>query len=129
METSLEKTGGFNKFSLKCSYCGKNEFFDATDQEINQKISMALRNDIHPECRIESEQRKPIVLRPILCSGELSIQSGFSPVIKSGRERIMVDSNVEPVVQSGSPSVQFIDEVKTVESSGGPILQSGFSAS
>ena len=64
LETSLEKTGGFNKFSLTCPYCTKNDFFDAKDNKIkiNPKISKALRNDIPPEYRIENEQRKHIIL-------------------------------------------------------------------
>jgi len=104
-QTNLEKTGDYNKFSLPCPYCGKPKFFDATDQEINQKISNALRNDMNPECRIKSEKQKHIILRPLSISGEPVLQSGFSPVIRSGGESMVVMSGLEPVVQSGFPSV------------------------
>jgi len=127
-QTNLEKTGGFNKFSLPCPYFGKPKFFDATDQEINQKISKALRNDMHPECRIESEQQKPIILRPLSISGEPVSQSGFSPIIRSGGESMIIMSGLKPVVQSGFPSIiQSGEETKVVESSNGNMIQSGYS--
>jgi DNA repair exonuclease SbcCD ATPase subunit len=126
-QTNLEKTGGFNKFSLPCLYCGKPKVYDATDQEINQKISNALRNDMHPKCRIKSEKQKNIILRPLSISGEPVLQSGFSHIIQSGGEPMIVLSGLEPVVQLGVPSIlQSGEETKVFESSGGNMIQSGY---
>ena len=83
---------------------------------------------MHPECRIKSEKQKHIILRPLSISGEPVLQSGFSPIIRSGGEPMIVLSGLESVVQSGFPSInQSGEETKIVESSNGTMIQSGYS--
>ena len=107
-QTNLEKTGGFNKFSLPCPYCGKPKSFDATNKEINQKISKTFGNYMHPECKTKSEQPKHVTLRPVSFSGEPVVQPGFSPTIQSGGETKVAESSGGPVLQSGcSPCYYF----------------------
>ena len=127
-QTNLEKTGGFNKFSLPCPHCRKPMLFDATEPEINQKIKSLFGNYVHSGCRLKNEQPKLVTLIPVSYSGEPVIQSGFSPVIRSGGEPMIVMSGLEPVVQSGFPSIIHSgEETKVVEPSGGTMIQSGYS--
>ena len=102
-KTRLNKTVGFNKFSLPCPSCRKPMLFDITNQETNQKLSKIFGNYMHSECKTKSEQVRHVTLRPVLFSGEPVVQSGFSPIIQS------------------------VGETKVAESSGGPVLQSGYS--
>lgn len=106
-QTLLNKTRGFNKFSIKCPRCSKPLLFDVTDPETYQKINQTFGNYTHPECKLKGEQQKHIILRPVSLSGEPVIQSGFSPVIQSGGEPIVVQSSGEPVVQSGCSPVYY----------------------
>ena len=103
----LNKTRGFNKFSLPCPHCEKPMLCDANNQERTKKISKTFGNYIHPECRLKVEQQKHVILRPVSCSGEPVLQSGFSQIIQSGGEPIVVQTSGEPVVQSGCPPVYY----------------------
>jgi len=102
----LNKTQGFNKFSLPCPHCEKPMLFDANNQETYQKINQTFGNYMHPECRVKSEQQKHVILRPVSLSGEPVIHSG-SPIIQSGGEPIVVESSGKPVMQSGYPPCYY----------------------
>ena len=124
----MNKTRGFNKFSLPCPQCEKPMLFDANKQEIYQKINQTFGNYTHPECKSKSEQQEHVILRPVSISGEPVVRSGFSPIILSGGEPMVTMSGLEPVVQSRFPSVtQSGEETKIVESSNGTMIQSGYS--
>ena len=100
--------------------------FDVTNQETNQKLTRIFGNHIHPECTKKKKQIF-VTLRPVLFNGKPVVQSGFSPVIRSGGEPMIVMSGLEPVVQSGFPSIlQSGEETKVFESSGGNMIQSGY---
>ena len=119
-QTHLDKTGGFNKFSLPCPSCRKPMPFDATNPETNQKLTRIFGNYFHPEC-IKKKKQIFVTLHPVSYSGEPVVQSGFSPVIRSGGEPMTVMSGLEPsIIQSG-------EETKVVESSGDTMIQSGYS--
>jgi len=93
-----------------------------------EKGKSLFENYMHSGCRPKNEQPKCVTLIPVLYSGEPVIQSGFSQVIQSGGEPMIVMSGLEPVVQSGFPSIiQSGEETKVVESSGGNMIQSGYS--
>ena len=109
-QTRLNKTGGFNKFSLPCPHCTKPMLFDATEPEINQKIKSLFGNYIHKKCRLKNEQPELVTLIPVSysgepivveCSGEPVVRSGISPIIRSGKELYVFGPNGDPVSQSG----------------------------
>jgi len=56
LQILLDKTGGFNKFSLPCPSCTKPMLFDATDQETRQKIHTIFGNYTHTECKQNEKQ-------------------------------------------------------------------------
>jgi hypothetical protein len=126
-QTNLEKTGDYNKFSLPDPNYRKPMLFDAKDQKTNYKLTRIFGNHIHPEC-IKKKKQIFVTLRPVLFSGKPVVQSGFSPIIRSGGEPMVIMSGLEPVVQSGFSSIaQPGEETKIVESSGGNMIQSGYS--
>ena len=125
-QEKLEKTGGFNKFSLPCPHCRKPKLFDATEPELNQKLTRIFGNYMHPECR----QKKPelVTLIPVSYRGTPVVRSGFSPVIKSGGEPKVIMYHLEPVVQSGFPAtIKSGDESDVFVTNDNPILRSGVS--
>ena len=125
-QNNLEKTGGFNKFSLPCPGCRKPMLFDAIDPEINQKLTKVFGKYVHPECM--QKRPKLVTLSPVSYSGTPIVRSGFSPFIRSGGEPSIVMSGLEPVVKPGFPSVvQSGEEFKVFVSNGDPIYQSGVS--
>jgi len=124
----LNKTRGFNKFSLLCPRCEKPILFDASKQEIYQKINQTFGNYTCPECRPKSKQQKHVILRPVSLSVEPVIQSGFSPIIQSGLEPIVVECSGEPVVRSGiSLIIQSGEELDVFGPNCEPVSQSGVS--
>ena len=101
--------------------------FDVTNQETNQKLTKIFGNHMHPEC-IKKKKQIFVTLRPVSFSGKPVVQSGFSTVIRSGGEPMVIMSGLEPVVQSGFPSIIHSgEETKVVESSGDTMIQSGYS--
>ena len=100
---------------------------DELDAE-REKIQILSGNYAHTEC-IKKKKQIFFTLTPVSYSVEPVVQSGFSPIIRSGGEPMIVMSGLEPVVQSGVPSAnQSGKETKVVESSGYTIIQSGYSS-
>jgi hypothetical protein len=103
----------------------KNDSFKkvSTPQTIFRKAKLVGATDLKI-----IKQQKPVTLIPISISGGPVIKSGFSPIIRSGGEPMVIMSGLEPVVQPGFPSVtQSGGETKVVNSSGGTMTQSGYS--
>ncbi len=102
--------------------------FDITNNGIYEKINEIFGNYMHCEC-IKNKQQRHVILRPVSCSGEPIVQSGFSPTIQSGGEIMIAKPIAEPNVQSGYPILQSGEEVKLVADDPEPVFQSGFSPS
>jgi hypothetical protein len=107
-KTKIEQQSEGKRLKKWESRLNKETYEKSIDNIINNLKSLNLKN----------KQQRTIILKPITCSGEPVIQSGFSSNIQYNKEDIMVKSDVDPVVQSG-------EKVKVGTSGREPVIQSG----
>jgi hypothetical protein len=127
----LKKNGFLNQFTLPCPQCKKPMYFDASQPEIQEKIKPMLKDYVHRSCNPERIQSTThVTVHPVsyssgtiiqsegtiinnkvsptdmIIQSESVYQSGYSPIMHSGRIQKQVKVVLKPSLSTGKPSIQ-----------------------